>query len=386
MAKRITVLGSTGSIGTQSLDVIRANPDRFETFALAGGGNVELLAAQAWAFRPRYVSCALEASDAAFPPETTVWYGSGAAERIASLPEADVVINGISGFQALKPLLSALIAGKTVALANKESIVCGHSLVDKALSGYGGTILPVDSEQSAIFQCLAAGRKADVRRIILTASGGPFWQMPPEQLASITPADAMHHPTWSMGKKITVDSATLFNKGLEVMEAAYLFHLAPEQITVCIHPQSIVHSAVEYLDGSIVANMSNHDMRLPIQYALTYPERIASVAAPLEFRQLTDMTFHEARLDRFPALRMAYDALRAGGSMPVAYNAANEQAVASFMAGEIGFLDIARTVGYALEHHHRQDVDTLERVLDADRDARRAAGVFLQTIAKRKRG
>lgn len=384
--KRIIVLGSTGSIGTQSLDVVRANPAHFQIFAITGGANLDLLAEQAWAFRPRYLACTKDPSDFCFPAETTVLFGEDAVERIAAMPEADVVINGISGFAALRPLLAALQAGKTVALANKESIVCGHALVDDALARFGGTILPVDSEQSAIFQCLSAGRRADIRRILLTASGGPFWQLPREELNTITVADAMRHPTWAMGKKITIDSATLFNKGLEVMETSYLFHIPPERITVCIHPQSLMHSAVEYADGTIIANLSNPDMRLPIQYALTYPERIEVRIPPLTFRQLSGMTFFDAPRDRFPALRMAYASLEQGGSAPVVYNGANEVAVAAFMAGEVGFLDIERIVGYALEHHQVTDVDSLHRVLAADADARTLAKDCIRTLNEGKRG
>ncbi|MDO4573555.1 MAG: 1-deoxy-D-xylulose-5-phosphate reductoisomerase, partial [Clostridia bacterium] len=329
MMKKISVLGSTGSIGKQTLEVIEANPDSMRVLALSGGRNAELLIEQARRFQPKYVANS-EPLDASLLPKGVKYLcGPQAAEQAAALPEADAVVNGISGFAAFKPLLAALGAGKRVALANKESVVCGGALIDRELRRCGGQLLPVDSEQSAIFQCLHNGRREETEALILTASGGPFWREPLSALESVTPEQALRHPTWRMGNKITIDSATLFNKGLEILEAAYLFHFNAEQISVLIHPESIVHSMVAYRDGTVMANLSRPDMRLPIQYALTYPERRPSPVRPLSLTEIGGLHFHEADMQRFAAIRLAFQALRAGGSMPIAYNAANEVAVSA---------------------------------------------------------
>ena len=375
--KQVTVLGSTGSIGRQALEVIADKPEAFSLFGISARSNVSLALEQAHAFHPRIVACETEFDASLLPVGTEAIFGIDAAERLAGMAEADVVVNGISGFSALLPLLSSLSAGKRVALANKESIVCGNALVWDTAKRFGGEILPVDSEQSAIFQCLQNGRRDEVETLILTASGGPFWQKEPAALEHITVEQALHHPTWSMGKKITIDSATLFNKGLEVIEAGYLFDLPARQIEVVIHPQSIIHSMVHFCDGTVMANMSWPDMRLPIQYAMTYPARERSVCRPLYPPDAGTLSFHAADPARFPALAMAFDALASGGSYPIVYNGANESAVQAFCDGRIGFMDISRMVGYTLQKHRPSKPATVEDILAVDRDARALAETYL---------
>lgn len=367
--KKVIVLGSTGSIGKQALDVIASAPERFELLGMAGGSNRQLLAEQIATYRPRFVA-GLDLPEERIPGVSYENAGEEGILTLAAMPEADVVVNGISGFSALKPLLSSLKAGKRVALANKESIVCGKSLVDRYRSEYGGTILPVDSEQSALFQCMQCGSEKEIKRLILTCSGGRFWKKSPEELENITAEKALDHPTWNMGAKITIDSATLFNKGLEVIEACYLFDIPWQSVDVLIHPQSIVHSMVEFKDNTVIANMSVPDMRLPIQYAMTYPERTDSVCKPLSLASVTMLEFHEASPERYPALRLAYEALQAGGTMPVVYNGANEAAVALFRAGRIGFGEIYRAVEYAMQTHKVRAADTEEAIFAADRESR----------------
>ena len=385
MKKQISVLGCTGSIGQQALDVVATHPDEMALFGIAANRNVEAMLAQAKKYRPRVVACEVAFDASLLPEGTEAIMGEGASVKLAAMREADVVVNGISGFAALAPLLASLKAGKRVALANKESIVCGKRLIDRVLSEYAGEILPVDSEQSAIFQCLQNGKKSEVAKLILTASGGPFWRKPREELEGITPEQALAHPTWNMGKKITIDSATLFNKGLEVIEAAYLFDLPAEQIDVVIHPQSIVHSMVSYLDGTCMANMSKPDMRLPIQYAITYPERKASSCTPLLLYHEQPLTFHKPDLERFLSLKMAYEALKSGLSCPLVYNGANEAAVEAFCSGVIGFLDIERVVDYTLNQHTPRALDTLEEIVQEDRLARESAKTMIDRVSQERR-
>ena len=370
--KHIAVLGSTGSIGTQALDVIR-HDERFHCFALAAGSNTELLNEQIAEFSPKYVGIA--DADSAHLVNTRgaeLFAGSDAAELIAALNDVDIVVNGISGFCGTAPLISALNAKKTVALANKESIVCAHAIVDEALKR-GGAILPVDSEQSAIFQCLAAGRKCDVKRLILTASGGAFRDKSIAELKNVTPEQACAHPTWSMGRKITIDSASLFNKGLEIMEASYLFGIPGERISVLVHPESIVHSMVEYTDGCNMAQLSRPDMRLAIQYALTYPERTPGEFGRLRLEDMGKISFYAPDTDKFPAIPMAYEALREGGNLPIVYNGANEAAVDMFIRGKIRFDEIADVVEYALHRADRGNILSLEDIIKTDRQARKLA-------------
>lgn len=385
MKKNISVLGCTGSIGTQALDVIASHPEEMTLFGISAHSNIDSLIQLAQTYRPRIVACEKEFEPALLPAGTDAVFGADATEQLAALSEADVVVNGISGFAALAPLIASLKAGKRVALANKESIVCGKALIDQTLRDYDGEILPVDSEQSAIFQCLQNGKKEEVDKLILTASGGPFWRKSLDELRDITLEQALSHPTWNMGRKITIDSATLFNKGLEVIEAAYLFDLPAEQIEVVIHPQSIVHSMVSYIDGTCIANMSKPDMRLPIQYAITYPNRISSSCTPLRLDQEQPLTFHKPDLNRFLSLRLAYDSLRAGQSCPLVYNGANEAAVESFCSGRIGFLDIERVVDYTLNQHTPQTLKTLSEIMEADRMARVAAGRQIDRLSQERR-
>jgi len=368
--KNVAILGSTGSIGKQALDVVRRHPDLFRLYGISAHSSEQAFRAQMEAERP---------SVAVFSrpiPGTDVRHGEQALYDLAADPRVDVVVLAISGIAALKPLLSALSAGKRVAIANKESLVCGGDLVKEVLQAGGGELLPVDSEQSAIFQCLQNGRRDEVEKLILTASGGPFFRQPREELRSITPSEAVKHPTWSMGRKISLDSATLMNKGLEVMEASRLFDFPGEQIEVLIHPQSVVHSMVAYRDGTVMANLSNADMRLPIQYAMTWPERVPSPATPLHLWEHPDLSFFRPDMARFPALKMAYDCLQAGGGCPVVYNGANERAAELFFDGQLGFLEIEESVSYALDRFTNRPMKGLDDILAADGEARRLVDEF----------
>ncbi len=385
MKKQISVLGCTGSIGRQSLDVIAFHPEEMALFGIAANSDVQMLIAQAKRYHPRVVACETAFDASLLPEGTEAIMGAGATSKLAALQEADVVVNGVSGFAALAPLIASLKAGKRVALANKESIVCGKRLVDRIRKDHAGEILPVDSEQSAIFQCLQNGKKSEVAKLILTASGGPFWRKPRKELDRITPEQALAHPTWNMGRKITIDSATLFNKGLEVIEAAYLFDLPAEQIDVVIHPQSIVHSMVSYRDGTCMANMSKPDMRLPIQYAITYPDRIVSSCTQLSLFSEQPLTFHKPDLERFHSLKMAYEALKTGLTYPLVYNGANEAAVEAFCSGAIGFLDIERVVDYTLNQHTPKALDTLEEIVNEDRLARESAKKTIERVSQERR-
>ena len=384
MTKKITVLGSTGSIGRQALDVISSQSGEMTLFGLSARSDIETLIEQANRFRPRVVACETPFDPARLPAGTETVFGEGASAVLAARAEADVVVNGVSGFAALAPLLAALERGKRVALANKESIVCGKLLVDETKRRFGGEIIPVDSEQSAIFQCLQNGCSEEVERLILTASGGPFWRLDRSALEQVTLEQALAHPTWNMGKKITIDSATLFNKGLEVIEAAYLFDIPGERIEVLIHPQSIVHSMVAYRDGTCMANMSRPDMRLPIQYAITYPARDDSICKPLLLQNEKPLEFIKPNLERFGALKLAYHTLAGGKSYPIAYNGANEAAVEAFCGGRIGFMDIERVVDYTLQEHTPLEAATLEEIVEADRAVRILANSRIEQLARER--
>lgn len=357
--KQIAVLGSTGSIGTQALDVIAQSNGAFRAAAICADKNASVLAQQANLFRPEMVGiCDKEKfkelkSALSYSPEITA--GQDAAQLCAALPCVDIAVNGISGISGFLPFVAAIKAGKTIAAANKESIVCAHSILDElktdkaapltASFSNGARIIPVDSEQSAIFQCLE--EKKNVKSLILTASGGAFRELSYEQLENVTAKDALSHPTWSMGNKITIDSATLFNKGLEIMEAAFLFGFSADEIEVYIHPQSIVHSMVRFFDGSIKAQLSVPDMRGAIQYAMTYPARIKSPVAELDITE-KPLTFFAPDTKKYPAIELAYAALREGRVLPVVYNAANEIAAEKFANNECSFHDIATIVEYAM--------------------------------------
>ena len=371
--KNVAILGSTGSIGRQALDVVKAHPDLFALYGVSAYSSEAAFLALVEEARPQVAVFSRPV------PDTDVRWGEQALLDLAADPQVDVVVLAISGIAALKPLLSALRAGKRVAIANKESLVCGGDLVKEALRQGGGELLPVDSEQSAIFQCLQNGRRDEVEKLILTASGGPFFRKQREELRDITPAEAVKHPTWSMGRKISLDSATLMNKGLEVIEAARLFDFSGKKIEVLIHPQSVVHSMVEYRDGTVMANLSTADMRLPIQYAMTWPERAPSPAKPLKLWAQSDLSFYKPDMDRFLALRMAYDCLKAGGGCPVVYNGANERAAELFFSGRLGFLDIEESVAYALDRFQNRPMHDLSDILAADGEARRLVDEFQVT-------
>lgn len=376
--KNVAVFGSTGSIGKQALSVCSMHADEFNVSVLVFGANHALGIGQIVQFDPEYVGVFDESAAKKVRerfPDRNIVSGDSVWE-LASLGCVDSVVNGVSGFNGVFPLISALKAGKDVALANKESVVCAGNIVRKAMLSGGGRILPVDSEQSAIFQCLAAGRREDVLSLILTASGGAFRDVPLSELSGVTPEMAMKHPTWSMGRKITIDSATLFNKGLEIMEAAFLFDSDADGIRVLIHPQSVVHSMVEYRDGSVIAQMSVPDMRLAIQYALKYPERVPSPVSRLDLSSYRELSFFEPDEKRFPALTMAYRALREGGAMPTAYNSGNEVAVERFIKGEIMFTEIADCVEYVLERTENAKIDDMKSLLKADERARALAREF----------
>lgn len=375
--KRIAVLGSTGSIGTSCLDVIRNHRDRLTAVGLTACRNWRPLAVQASEFRPRRVAIAEPGLKDDVPPEafngTEVLYGPEGIERIAADPDVDVVIAGIVGAAGLRGTWAAVEAGKTVGLANKETMVVAGPLVNALANRTGATLIPVDSEHSAIFQALQCGRAGDVKRIVLTASGGPFRGKTRGELADATPEMALAHPTWEMGKKITIDSATMMNKALEIIEAKWLFGLRDDQIEVVIHPQSIVHSFVEFVDGSVIAQLSPPDMRLPIQYALTWPERIDGVSPRLDWSSAWTLTFEPPDEDAFPALTLGRECAARGGSCGAVFNAANEVAVERFLAGEIGFLEISGTARAVLDSHNYDPAPSLSDLHRLDDWARREA-------------
>jgi 1-deoxy-D-xylulose-5-phosphate reductoisomerase len=376
--KRIVLLGSTGSIGTNTLRIVERFPHRFRVSGLAAGRNLSLLVRQARAFRPRVVSVEREADAAKVRRvlgglRIEVLAGPEGAEALAKQVESDIVVSAITGVQGLRPTLAAVRAGKTVALANKESMVVAGPLLRREAARSGAVFIPVDSEHSGVFQCLAKERRDAVRRVILTASGGPFWRTPLAELKTKTPEEALRHPRWKMGRKVTIDSATLMNKGLELIEARWLFGLAPEDLDVLIHPQSIVHALVEMKDGSVLAQLSVTDMRIPILFALSYPDRSEAVLPSLDLARIGTLEFHPAGEKRFPLLGLARRALAEGGSWPVALNAANEVAVRAFLERRIRFGDIAGLVRRTLDGHARTDCRTMGDILEADRAARALA-------------
>ena len=377
--KTIALLGSTGSIGRNVLAVIRQFPDRFCVAGLAAGRNIGLLKEQIVEFKPQCISVAdeglarrlAEVLPAGF--QERIFWGLEGNRRVATIAEADMVVTAVVGSVGLLPTLDAIEAGKDIGLANKETLVMAGCLVMESVRRHGVQLLPIDSEHSAIFQALEAGRRQDVGRIILTASGGPFRDWEKEDLLSVTPEQALAHPNWDMGPKISIDSATLMNKGLEVIEARWLFDVGLDQIGVVVHPQSIVHSLVEYIDGSVVAQLGVPDMRIPIAYALSYPERLGLGLSRLSLSQCGDLSFDKPDYDRFPALRLAFAALEHGGVQPAVLNAANEVAVEGFLAGRIDFVDIAVVVAATLDKSVNGDDMDLQAILDADQQARLTA-------------
>ncbi len=369
--KRLAILGSTGSIGTATLDVVSRFPDRFSVIALAAGHNLELLEAQIRTWRPALVAVADEEDAARLRrahPDVEVCSGAAGREAVATHPDADTVVAAFVGALGLAPTYRALEQGRDVLLANKETLVAAGELMITAAAAHGARILPIDSEHNALHQAIRVGPPAAVRRLILTASGGPFRTWTAEQLARAAPAQALAHPTWRMGAKITVDSATMMNKGLEIIEAHHLFGVGEDRIAVVIHPESRVHSLVEYLDGTLIAQLSVNDMRFPILYALAYPERLASPFGALDLVEVGALHFEAADEARFPCLHLARAALRAGGTVPAVMNAANEVAVEAFLGGRIGFTAIAAAVESALELEAAQahPLQTLDDALAAD--------------------
>jgi 1-deoxy-D-xylulose-5-phosphate reductoisomerase len=386
--KRIALLGSTGSIGVTTLDVVSRFADRFEVAAMAAGRNLGLLAEQVAKFRPQLVSVATpelarELRERLGRDAPRIEHGVEGAIAVATHSGAELVVSALVGAMGLRPTLAAINSGKDIAFANKEVLVVAGELMTAAVRAAGVRLLPVDSEHNAIHQCIEGRPRASVRRIVLTASGGPFRELAPERFGSISIEDALKHPTWRMGNKITIDSATLMNKGLEVIEAHWLFGLTPEQIAVVIHPQSVVHSMVEFVDGSVLAEMAIPDMAIPIAYALAYPERLPLThLEPLSLAGTGRLTFEEPDVARFPCLRLAYEALRAGATMPACLNAANEELVAGFLAGKVKFVDIPRYIETVMNRHANPPAATLEDVLEADGWARAAARELMRARPK----
>ncbi|MBP2115857.1 1-deoxy-D-xylulose-5-phosphate reductoisomerase [Paenibacillus silagei] len=378
--KKISILGSTGSIGTQTLDVVAMHPEAFEVDGLAAGSNTSLLLEQVRRFKPRRVSVSTkelaEGIRSSLPAGVELYSGSEGLVEIAAGGDAQTVVTALVGSVGLQSTLAAIEAGRHIGLANKETLVTAGHLVTELAGRKGVKLLPVDSEHSAIFQCLNGENREDVASITITASGGSFRDYKREQLTNVTVADALRHPNWSMGAKITIDSATMVNKGLEVIEAHHLFALPYEQIDVVLHPESIIHSYVEFCDSSIIAQLGTPDMRVPIQYALTYPDRWPSPAKRLSLAQVASLTFREMDYERYPALKMAIDCGIAGGTFTTAFNAANEVAVARFLRGEIPFLRIDEIIDEVLQRHQGEANPGLEQIHSSDIASRELAAVL----------
>lgn len=383
--KNIAILGSTGSIGRSTLTVVESYPDRFRVSTLAAGHNSELAFEQAIRWKPRVISLADEAAAHSLHSrlqntglsEIEVVHGSAGTVRVATHPEVDFVVSAIVGVSGLEATYEAVRAGKTVGLANKECLVVAGDLITAAARKQGKALLPIDSEHNAVHQCLRGGEMSEVQRIWLTASGGPFLKTPTSEFASITVQQALNHPTWKMGKRITIDSATLMNKGFEVIEACRLFHVPPERVQVVVHPQSTIHSLVEFVDGSILAQISVTDMRLPILYALTHPERIPSDLR-FSIMDLRNLDFCPPDMGKFPCLRLAYEAAEAGGAKTIALNAADEIAVAAFLDGRIGFEDIPRIIEEVMAATPAAPLESIDKVLLLDIEARRLASEIVK--------
>jgi 1-deoxy-D-xylulose-5-phosphate reductoisomerase len=374
--RRLVVLGSTGSIGTSCLDVVAHLPDRLQVLGLSAHSSWDTIVAQAHQHRPRWVGMTdgIVRDPGLLPPGCQLLHGADGVAKMVGHPDVDVVLSAIVGAAGLAGTWAALEAGKTVAVANKETLVLAGSLVTDLARRRGGQLLPVDSEHSAIFQAIQGSGTASVERIVLTGSGGPFRGLRAADLANVTVEQALRHPTWKMGPKITVDSATLMNKALEVIEARWLFGLPPERIEVVIHPESVIHSFVEFVDGSVLAQLSPPDMRLPIQYALTYPERLAGPTRRLNWRELSAWHFEQPDHDTFPSLQLGYEVARRGGTCGAVLNAANEAAVERFLVGDLDFLDIPRACRAALDHHNFSPTPTLAELAALDRWARQEVG------------
>lgn len=373
--QKLAILGSTGSIGTQTLDVVAANPDMFEVYAITANNSVDMLVEQAHRFKPEVVVVANEQhyhklQNALADQPIKVFAGSDAIAEVVALPSVDTVVTAMVGYSGLKPTIAAIEAGKKIALANKETLVVAGELITRLALEHHAAILPVDSEHGAIFQCLVGENPDEVEKIILTASGGPFRNKTCEELAHVTAQEALRHPTWHMGAKITIDSASMMNKGFEVIEAKWLFGLQPEQIDVIIHPQSIVHSMVQFRDGSIKAQLGVPDMRLPIEYALTFPTRQKTKIERLDFAKCAQLTFEKPDLKRFRNLALAFDAMAKGGNMPCVLNAANEVVVAAYLNGEIGFVQMSDIIEQAMNTAHFVAQPTYDDYVATDAEIR----------------
>lgn len=380
--KDITILGATGSIGTQTLDIIAEHPELFRASTLVAGSNAKLLAEQAKKYGPRRVIIADEKKfpelrDALQGSRIEVLAGRQAVVDAGADPEADVIVAAMVGYSGLEPTIRAIKAGKTIALANKETLVVGGELITGLLEESEATIVPVDSEHSAIFQCLVGEKKSQAQKIILTASGGPFRTKSLEELENVTAADALKHPNWDMGAKVTIDSATMMNKGFEMIEARWLFGCPPERIEIVVHPQSIVHSMVQFIDGAVKAQLGTPDMHLPIRYALSYPDRLVSSRPELTLEQYAHLTFERPDFKKFPLLQYAFDAITAGGTMPCVLNAANEIAVAAFLRGELKFKDMPRLVFATMEAIDSRHAPTYDELVHTNAEARRKAEQLL---------
>jgi 1-deoxy-D-xylulose-5-phosphate reductoisomerase len=381
--KNISILGSTGSVGVTTLDVVSRFPERFRVVAMAAGQNLDLLAEQVRRFHPELVSVATpelarDLTDRLNGAKVDILCGIDGAIAVATHRDVQLVMSAIVGAAGLRPTLAAAKAGKDVGFANKETLVVAGEIMTRAVRESGANLLPVDSEHNAIFQCLEGRQRANLKKIILTASGGPFLKLPLERFATVTVAEALKHPTWRMGAKITIDSASLMNKGLEVIEARWLFDVPAERISVVIHPQSVVHSMVEMIDGSVIAEMAIPDMAIPVAYALAYPERLPLThLKPLSLAECGALTFEQPDLNRFPCLRLAFEALAAGATMPCALNAANEVMVAAFLAGEAQFVDIARNIETVMARHSNYSARTIEDLIETDGWARAQARELL---------
>lgn len=381
--KRIAILGSTGSIGVKTLQIVRQFPDRFKIIGLSAGKNTKLLRNQILEFEPKVVSIqskelSEELRRELYNNPVEIYYGVDGLTKVATHPEVDIVVSAIVGAVGLIPTLSAIKLGKTIALANKESLVMAGKIVMEEAKRSNALILPVDSEHSAIFQALLGHQKEDVSRLILTASGGPFLSLPVSKLEEVTVKEALNHPNWEMGRKITIDSASLMNKGLEVIEAHWLFDIPIEKITIQIHPQSIVHSMVEYIDGSVIALMGITDMKIPISYALSYPHRLNLKLTPLNLTQSGSLTFLTPDFERFPCLKLAYESIKIGETMPAVLNAANEIAVNAFLEGKIKFTELPILIKTVMEEHVITPVSTIDDVLKADQWAREKSKALLE--------
>lgn len=376
MKKQITILGSTGSIGTQTLDVIRRNPDKFEVYAITANNQDDLLIEQAKEFHPEFVVIANEAKykkvkDALSALPMKVYTGAQAIADVASMNSADIVVTAMVGYAGLLPTINAIKAGKTIALANKETLVVAGELIQKLVQEYHSGIIPVDSEHSAIFQCLAGEEQNEIEKLIITASGGPFRTKSIEELATVSKADALKHPNWSMGAKITIDSASMMNKGFEVIEAKWLFGIDPKNIEVVVHPQSIIHSMVQFSDGAIKAQLGMPDMKVPIQYALTYPDRTASTFPRIDWRMCSRLDFEQPDVSRFRNLQLAFDAMKQAGNKPCVLNAANEIVVHAFLNDRISFLKMSDIIETMLAKTNYIPTPSLDDYIECDKETRR---------------